>query len=233
MTLHETAALLHMLKAAYPNLLLEPENARLGIPGTTKIWFQALRSYPQADCVAALDHYRIHEPKREFAPGLFDFESEVRAVVKARTDEQGRKLALSWTNKDTENPYLEEYKREVVVGRDKKGLPIIEMKTYLRQTKERRAQIDREMEAKGYTKEITPMFNGWSSYCYRRPSTFGRPAGDLNSLISEIAKPMPKAEAWLGERHDWEGTFRELDEIARISSTPGKPIGPEDYETKE
>lgn len=233
MTLHETAALLHMLKAAYPNLLLEPENSKSGIPGTAKIWFQCLRPYAPADCTAALDHYRVHEPKREFAPGVFDFESEVRAVIKARTDAQGRKMALSWTNKDTENPYLEEYKREVVVGRDKKGQPIVEMRTYLRQTKERMAQQQREMEAKGYVREVTPMFNGWSSFCYRRPSSHGRPAGDLNELVAAIAKPIPKPGPYLGESHDWEGTLRELDEITRISSTPGKPIGPEDYNTKE
>lgn len=231
MKLAETIAIIHLLRAAYPSMIIEAAGAN--IPGTVQTWHECLKAYDVADVRAAIDHFRFSDSSREFAPGLFSFEAEVRKVVSERESQQRHAQALKWRSGGTAHDTFE---RVMVDGRDSGGKAIA--REVVQATRAHRLDYHRRMVEAGYYKETYNLPGGRRGYRYVRDQFAGAEYRTLDTrkIVDDLCQKtaMPNAEREdYGERYEWGSVFENLESSQALTSQDDTPIGPDDFNQED
>lgn len=221
MNLKQTAQIVKLLQVAYPSMVVFPPSK--DEPGTIDFWFSALQSVDLEDCQAAVEHFRMHDSGRQFAPGLFEFEAAARKVVE---DRNARQRAASDVKRVTHNSgeTSETYRKEVGG----------QVREFIRVTKAERQRIHAEEIARGMVKETYQLPNGSIGYRYT-PDTSGGPSASrsLAEMLDGLAKPMPKPEPEdYSERYEWGSVWGTMDAAAAMPMQDNTPIGPADFKRR-
>ena len=132
MTLTETHQLLYLFSEYWPTFGIKPQAGEF--PGTAAIWFQALEPYSIDHVRRALMQFR-GDKERTFAPTLSELEGTLREFQTEDANALRAKELLEYRPPQNEESTFETYYREVIVGRNKDGTPIIGTKPYIRATR--------------------------------------------------------------------------------------------------
>lgn len=225
MTPLESNRLVQLLRAIYPSMLVEPANKKTDSPGTLEIWFQFLSRYDIADCNAALEHFRLNDSARQFAPGLFEFEAAVRKVVE---DRNARERAASDVKRIFHKPG-DNAERSERCYKNINGT----VREFIRVTQAERQRIHAEETARGNMKEVYTLPDGSKGYRYtpdmsQGPSATRTVAEMVEALSAKASMPEPEAQDY-SERYEWGSVWETMDAAAALPMQDDTPITPADF----